>query len=305
VTVRGLAIAAVFVIGGFVASSALAQHERTQRCSTREGSVSGYLPTAGHSCSSTILVGGTLFRAEIVSTGLPGQLTFHTTHLYRCRESSLAGDILVPTPAIAIQHLRGVTWCRHRPDDPKTWLKLKNAIIRINGTIVGLSTDLKGSIVKVAEGSAVVTSPTLSQGLLVPENMQLFIPIAGPPQKPTSLDPTSDDRVAIAEMRYDVVETGKLQSPELFRAQGERYAVVIGTNLTIADSQRKALGAKAALLTVSQVQANPQVVARELRRLGTHSIFTVGSFASLELLWSRLREKANLPAGTAIVYVSR
>ena len=304
-TRRILAAIVFLALGGYLAASAVAHHQRRQACAAQnEGTVNGYLPTATHSCSSTITVGATLLTSEQLRTGTPGQLTFHTAHLYRCRESALSADQILPAPTIAILHLNGTTWCRHAQGDPKTWLRLKNAVIQTNGTIVGLTASSKGSLVKLAEGGATVRSISGAQKVFVPQGTQLFITPSGLLRKPSRLVLTPDDKLAVAELQQDVVEMGAAQSSEHLRSRGERTAVVIGENRAIAAKEAEALHAKTALLTTDQVEADPGVVAEELKRFGAHSVFTAGSADALEPVWEVLRTKAALPDGTAVVYVA-
>jgi hypothetical protein len=301
---RTLTLAALICIGGYASANALGQHQRPLLCSTNAGSVVGYLPNASQ-CGHTVSDTATLYRAAPLGTDGGGQVTFQTPYLYRCKELPSSSDVLLPTLKIALLHRFGKTWCRHRPTDHKTWLQLPGATILTTGTLIGLTSDGKGSTIKLVEGSATVTLTTQHTTRILPPGSQLFVSIRGIASKPTPIVLGPDEQVAVKELQLDVVQMGPPQSIQHLNNRSETAVVVIGQDSATAQKEAAQLGdTKKAILTADQVRARPRLAADELTRIGAHSIITAGSFAALAPIWQLLRSKALIPTDTALLYVA-
>jgi hypothetical protein len=302
VILRPLTLAAACVLAGLLAVAAAPSTAHLLACTTAEGSVSGYLPAALHTCASLILVGDPLEATETLQTGTGGQLTFKTTHLFRCRESASSSDRVLPSVSVALLHLRGSTWCNHHKGDPKTTLKTRNATISTTGTIVGLVTTGKGTTIKLASGGAVVTT---AQGarIVVPQSRQLLIPLSGKPGKPAKLVLTPDDLLAIQELQDDVVAMGPAQTAQQLKSRQEKASVIVGDTTDSAAKLAEFTTAPSARLTAAQVQGQPALVRTELARSGAGTVFLVGPTDLMAPLWHLLRSQGQLPPTAALIYV--
>ncbi|HEV8460102.1 MAG TPA: hypothetical protein VGQ38_05280 [Gaiellaceae bacterium] len=304
-SLRLSAAAAIVVASASLTATALATHQRASTCSTNQGKVKGYLPTAHRACAGGIVItNAILFNAETINTGTPGQFTFGTSHLYYCQEGASARDQIQPTAAVALLHLAGKTWCYHRKGDPKTTLATRNAKIFTNGTIIGLTLDKTGLLVQLADGSARVTSTVTSQSVTVTSGHQVLVAPNGRIGKPTPLLLGPLDQISVAEIQSDVVQMGAAQVAEHVKRLRLKGIVVIGDTTENAQLLQQQLpGVATDALTVDQVQQTPEIVRQELARLGTRAIATIGNFGVVSSVWPILRTTAQLPPGATIDYV--
>jgi len=304
-SMRVLLLLALSAAPLWVAPAALSHRGNDSGCKTGAGSVVGYLPTANHSCASPVVVGATLFGGDFLSTGAGGEFTFQTPFLFRCHELSSSADVVNPTAKIALRHLWGTTWCRHRVSDPKAWLQVGGATIRTSGTILGLTTGPTSSTISVVQGAATITSTNPPGQVTVTQGNQLSITAPGVLQRPARLTLSPNDQVVVTELQLFVTPLGLPQVTESLKSHGEASVVVIGHDAATATQAAASLGVRAGILTTDQVRAQPQIVNDELKKFGSHTVVTVGDLAVLEPIWALLRPRTGslLPPGTSLLYL--
>jgi hypothetical protein len=301
-------IIAVLVAAGALAAAAAspgsARHAHALTCSSGEGTITGVIPASTHSCHPAV----NIFAVETLSTGANAAASqmFTTHHLHACKELANASVVVRPSSAIAIRWVRGTTWCRRTSDqDAKSYLSAKNTVIRTNGTIVGVTASKSSVLVKLTDGTGTVTSITPKRTVQMQPDTQVRVPISGPPSKVVPIQLAPADEVALAELRQDVVQTGPAQAKASLTATKERAAVVIGDSDATAKRMQTLLpSATTDALTVQQVTDDPSIVATELERLNTTTVFTAGAFDTVSPVWEILRTQTQMPPTTHLVYVA-
>jgi hypothetical protein len=309
VTIRrirlGATAAALLIAAGLAIASPIAARHATA-CTTSEGQILAYVPTAGHSCTGTVIVGLTVFRTETVRSGNPGQLTFQTQHLNRCiefRDTKGSADVLYPSFDIAIRHLRGKTWCRKRPGDAGKTLLAPGAVIHISGTVFGIDSTDQQSLIRVTVGSVTATSTATGQRVRIPAGFQALFPTAGPPEKPRRLSLDADDKQGSFFLSYDVLPIGRAQAAEYLKNHHESAAVIVGEDAKAGKLQAAALPRiRTRVVTAAQAAANPKLVIARARQIRAHTIIAAGTFAALEATLKALATTA--PPDITILYVA-
>jgi hypothetical protein len=295
-------LASSLVVLVLVASTALGSGRHATACATAEGQVQSYLPSAAHACSTTILVGATLFRSETLSTGSPGKLKFSTSVLYQCEELSSTQDVLRPSAAIALRHVSGTTFCRRQPKGKKVKLTIPNATITTVGTTFGLVTDENGTLVKVTEGALLVRTVNPPQTAKVTQGQQEEVPIAGPPVSAGPVGLSGEEQESLTELRLGVLEMGVTDVPQHLASRHEHSALVVGPDTDTATNLAAQLApAKTLTMTSDQVLASPTAAKAALAKIRAGSVVTTGDFDLLVPVWTALRKV--VPSSTAIVYV--
>jgi hypothetical protein len=298
---------AVLGLAGLVSSVALGRHAHQLACSVSWGAVDGYHVTAKH-CHTPVTVGAPIYRVDTLKTSPPsGTFDFHTPFLAQCHQGPGAIDVIAPTASIAIRHLAGTTWSRHLITSSKKWLTTTppNNVITVSGSILGLSTSAKGSLVQIVEGTATISSPAIPTPIIVQQGSQLFLPTGRTPGSPSPLVLSPVDQVTVKELQLNVIAMGSSQAAEHLQSRGETSAVVVGDNGESAKREAALLpGIKVTILTADQVRRKPKVVTAQVAQLGAHSVITVGAYGSIEPAWEVMRTKSNLPEGTAVVYAT-
>jgi hypothetical protein len=278
-----LAAAALAAVAANTGSTPLAKRAA---CTAQEGRVEGWLTRAGHSCPGAIAVYLALFKTETVRTGNPGQLTFHTSHIYRCIElSGTAGsaDVILPTPAIALRHVRGRTWCHRRRGDAGKTLTAVGAVIHTSGTIFGIDSTPKGSLIKASEGSVVVVATASRQRLTLRAGRQAAIPTNGQLafSRPLDLDPL--DKQAVFFLHNNILSMGPTQPAEYLKARRETKVVLIAENASIAKSERARLpGVRVTTLTAAQANSDPGALTARVSATGAGTVLVAGDFDHLQ-----------------------
>ncbi len=303
-------LAAVSVAGalaatGIGAAFLLASNE-TNACSLNEGTVLAYLPTSGHSCPGLLTFSLPLYRRETVDSVNPGQLTFHTNHLSKCiefRDTNGSADVLYPRAGIAIRHIRGKTWCLHLRGDGSKTLLTPGAIIRATGTIFGIDSKPRGSLIKVTRGKVRARSMATRQTITIRAGYQALIPTKGQPQRPRRLQLDTQDQEGAFFLRYNILSMGPAQPIEYLKANGEDKAVVVAQDTAQAQAQARELrGAKVQTLTAAQVIADPQIAFTKARQIGAHTIVVAGDFNSLKPTLTLIA--TGLPSDIALLFAS-
>jgi hypothetical protein len=245
---------------------------------------------------------GKLYAADKLKTGSPGMLMFHSNYLAQCREYANSSDVLAPTSAIAIKHLTGITWCRHALTGNKTILSTPGAKISVTGTIVGMETTPQGTVIKLDEGSALVTVKG-QRPIPIGQGKQLLVSPTGPVGRPSPIILSPEDQLTLGELQFHVLQIGPGQSDPFLQSFGSPAAVVVGSTFAEAQSESKQVtSAKTSAFTAAQAFSNPSEIAAELERLGGHAVITTGSATTMPKLWQTLRSKL-LPE-ISLVYVS-
>jgi len=298
---------AVLGLAGLASSVALGRHAHELACSATWGAVDGYHVTARH-CHTPVTVGAPIYRVDTLKTSPPsGTFDFHTPFLAQCHQGPGATDVIAPTAAIAIRHLAGTTWCRHLITSSKTWLTTTppHNVITVSGSILGLNTSARGTLVQIAEGTATISTPASPTPIVVQQGSQLFLPTGGVPGSPSPLVLSPVDQVTVKELQLNVIAMGSPQAAEHLQSRGETSTVVVGDTSESARREAALLpGVKVAILTADQVRRKPTVVTAQAAQLGAHSVITVGAFGAIEPAWEVMRTKSNLPEGTAVVYAT-
>jgi hypothetical protein len=301
---RFLALSGAFALATALAgagSASTARPDHRTACAAAEGSVLAYLPQAGRSCPSLLLVGADLFKREKVHTGSTGDLTFATHHLYRCRESAQSKDRIQPTKAIALRHLAGTTWCRRNPDSAKRTLTAPGAIISTAGTIFGMRTAHRQTLIKVAEGQLLIVSTATHASLTLKAGFQVSMPAHGRPGKPRPLVQSADDRASIFLLQSDDLPMGPDQVGQHLRSHGEDKLVLIAENASAEDAVRSRVNAQVTTITAAQASANPKVVLATVRKTGAKTVAAAGSFATLQPILKAIHSV--LPPEITVIFV--
>ncbi len=304
---RSLAIAALLAaFVALIASASPVGKAALTACTSTDGGVDSYLPTATISCSRPILINTALHRTERLSTNALGSLDFHTSYFPQCKQLHSSLDIVWPSSTVAIQHLKGTTWCRDAKTKKKIWLTLGQKIrVHLDGTVIGLEVIGQDSIIQVAEGSAtVVVAGQRAGGVKVGKGFQLTVAAGRGQPKLSTMTPTLEDQLAITELNFGVYDTAPSIAPAFFHANGETQAVVIAANIDIANQAGKQLGhVNSNPFTSSQILNNPSLILDQLKRLGAHTIVTAGDPAALAPVWQILRQKLKLSPAIRVVYM--
>jgi hypothetical protein len=232
------------------------------------------------------VTGVSLHQAERVST-TTGKLTFRTTYLNQCTQfRPLKGkteDIIQPSSTIALRHVSGKTWCRHRATDREASVGAPGAVIRITGTIFGIDADSTGTTVKLTDGSAVVQAIAARQTVKLAAGQQVFIPRTGTPQTgPAQLD--AQDTEGDFFMRFGVIPGALPQLAGFLKVARQPSVVVVaqdGPTAKIAQSKLHAFHPDVLLL--SQVTDDPaKIVQEHASKLGVRTVAVAGDFAAVQ-----------------------
>jgi hypothetical protein len=269
-------------------------------CAALGGDVVGFTPTTHDSCGTDFGVSLNLFRAETIGTASVGQITFHTPSLYECRELAGSSDVVAPRAGIALEHVTGVTWCRHRAQDGKTWLTAKKQKIRANGTLIGLATTAAGTTVEVADGSATVLPDGSGPPITVPPDHQVLLPNVGPPGRVTALALKVPEAIVVTELRLGVVESVLAPVETALTATAQHSVLIVGQDAESAKQLAARMGdfGKTSF-TAAQVQREPSLVSAQLTKLGAQTVVTTGDPKTLTPAWQALRAQAP----SAAIYV--
>jgi hypothetical protein len=301
-----LVLTAAALLATGVAAAAPVHSRKLAACATNEGLVLAYLPMAGRSCSGGVSFHAHLKRGETTSSGNPGQFTFSTQHLDRCiefRDTHGSSDILLPSNGVAIQHLSGKTWCRHLETDRFNKLRAVGAVINTGGTILGIDSTKKGSLVKVTDGSITAVSTATGKRVTMGAGQQVFIPANGPPQDPQSFNLDDQDKEAAFLLQFNVLSMGLKQPAEYLKAQQERTIVVIAQDSAAAKVQTTALrGVKLLTLSAAKVNADPKVALAAAQKVGARTIVVTGVFTALQPTLENLA--GVLPPEIALLFAS-
>ncbi|HZQ80859.1 MAG TPA: hypothetical protein VFB25_02660 [Gaiellaceae bacterium] len=280
-------LAVAVTVAAVAAGAGGSAAKRGLSCTVQEGTVVAYSPSARHSCAAGISAGAVLRRTETVQTGYPGQLTFHTNHLMRCIELNSApkgtADVIMPSKSIALQHVRGTTWCLHGPTDPAVTLTAPGATIVLGGTLFGVQTDATGSTVQVADGSATVRSTATRSSVTVGAGFQALIPPTGKPSAPVPLQLAETAQQAVFFLQFNVVPMGVAQPLAFVKQQKEKSAVVVASDGVALKTEAPFLnGLETRTFSAEQAQADPGAVLKGATALKTRVILAVGDFEALE-----------------------
>ena len=296
----------------FAASAIFASGRHVLTCASNEGRVNTYVPgLSSRSCHTPMASTPGLYATETLRTQVGGSFDFHTNHLDECKQvptTARSVDQVLPHPNVAILHLGGLTWCRHEPTDKQSWLKTKNRQITIQpqGTILGLDTVGKGTTLKVAVGSALVSLPGVHP-IVVQQQSQLFIPDTGSFGRPTKLQLTPTDATAVTELELGVKEGGSKQFSEYLRVRKQFVAAVIAPDAATAQQQAALLPkVKVTQLLSPDMRANPQQAVVELDQLaagGVKTLITVGTVSQMTPVWT-LINGAGLPATEVTLFAA-
>jgi hypothetical protein len=299
---RVLVLFAVIAFAGVASAVALGRHSRALSCTSTDGAVNGSYPTARLGCTGTSFsVGRQIYRTETETTSSSGLLIFHTDYLYRCTESSNSALVVAPSASVALQYVRGTTFCRHLQTSVQQTLNAGHTQIRITGTIVGVSIGDNGTLVQLPEGSAIVTAG--GQTRKVPQDQQVLVSSAGVPGTPTALVLAPTDQVTVTELQLDVVPMATSVVPQHLHSRSETSAVIVAQDAATGKRLAAQLkGFKTSVLTAAQVTANPSVVTAALKPIAANSIVTAGTTDSMVPVWTAIRTKASIPATAAVVY---
>ncbi len=217
---RVLVLFAVIAFAGIAAAVALGRHGRALSCVSTVGTVRGSYPLARLGCSgTTFTVSSHVYRTDTATTGSGGQLTFATSYLYSCTLSAGSAVVIAPTATVAIQWVRGTTWCRHLKTSGLQYLTYKNTRILIRGTLIGGTVGDNGLLVQLVEGAATVTSGRQSRTLK--QGQQVLVPVNGVPGRPTTLVLSPTDQVTVTELQLDVVAMATAEVPQHLQSRGE------------------------------------------------------------------------------------
>ena len=265
-------------------------------CAIAAGTVDTFVPIATAGC--TLAFHGPLYRGEgFKAHSTPGMIMFNTPYLAQCREFSGSADIVSPTPRVALRHLYGTTWCSDTPSGQSEFITTRGARIKLKGTLIGLDASPQGTKIKVADGLAAVTLPGQKHPIPVKNGQQLNL--SATPQntqrpKPTTLVLSPTEALAVAELKYHVLEISPQESDPFVAGQGQSSALVIGSSDSsskIESSQFKKV--QPSTLTASQVISQPATLKSELERTGITIVLTVGDTSTLETVWALARRTLN------------
>jgi hypothetical protein len=284
-----------------VGSASTNPAHRITTCALNEGKVVGYVPLAGRSCALAVLVGAALYKVETLHTGSPGDFTFHTAVLYRCRESAKAADVIRPSPGVALKHLKGTTWCKRKPTSAKIYLTVTGKKIYTTGTIFGMDSVKNGAFLKVEEGTVVIPPQAGQQAVKVAAPAQVFISSGGRVGSVQPLQLTPDDQKAVLLLQLDATAMGPKQVAQDLRARHETRLVLVPQDARSAQAVTAGLPAKVSIVAASQARVDPAVVRTRLSQFGAKTVAVAGGFSKMQSVLKAVQSA--LPAGAALLFV--
>ena len=279
---------------GAAAVAAREGDARARRC-VRVGAVDAYLRAVVRGpCRGRLHTDAPLFRRDRLRTTATGRISFHTWHIDRCDVYARSRVVVFPRRGVALRQEAGTTWCEQRAGRTSAFLAV-GAKIGVRGTIFGLRSTRRGSVIKVARGSVVVSSPSRpAQRRTVRAGFQVGVAAGRPPAQPRPLDATPADARAIAALENDVVATAPEELERIVARLNANYVALVyeeGAATQARVLSRRLRGAKPLFFDRSRVLASPVAFADQLRRLKVPLVLVVGRFDEMMLVFETLRDE--------------
>jgi hypothetical protein len=209
--------------------------------------------------------------------------------------------VILPAVGIALRHLKGKTWCRHLDTDPYRTLTAVGSVIHMTGTILGIDSSPKGSLIKVSDGTVIAISTTSRQRITVRAGFQILIPTSGQLAQPSRLGLDSEDRQAAFFLRLDILPMGPTQPAEYLKQRRERRVLLVGQNPSIVKTESSNLKpAKVTVLTPDQVSSDSTLILSRIRQSGAHTVVVVGDFDPLQQILKSIATR--LPPRIALLF---
>jgi hypothetical protein len=271
---------------------------------TKEGTIVSYLRTVRRTpCTKNVVGGAPLFRNERVRTGEAGELTFESKHLTRCRIEGRSDATFYPKPGVALRLDAGRIWCEQTPG-LGTKIVTKTSVAKITGTLLGIETDGKSTVVKVADGEVTVLATSgLGEPAQLGAGSLVTVRKGEEPDDVDAWGPSSEDEQAITALTQDAPAATIDQVRKAIVKSGEGAAIVGETSALVKRTESKLSSTKVTFLTWSSVDSflsDSEATAR-LAEAAVGVVVLVGSPEAMQPVIEQIR--ADLGADIQIFVV--